>query len=427
MSYLEVDLSALFVVAVILIWFMIAYQFVLTVFGFVNFVRSIRERSRVEETAFAYPTCSVLIPAHNEEKVIGRTIESMLALDYPPERLKIIVINDGSTDGTKEIIEQYAAADRRVELFDVPEGEGGKGKSRALNMAMRRVESDVVAIYDADNTPDRDALRYLVAQLLLHRDLGAVLGKFRTVNKNATLLTRFINIETLSFQSMLQAGRWQMHGIATLPGTNFVIWTWLIRELEGWDEKALTEDSELSIRIYEHGYKIKYIPYAITYEQEPQEWHVWVRQRMRWVRGNTYVIKKFFKEIPNFTNKRLAFDMLYTLSLYYVFFVAILVSDVLFLVSASNLVSISLPGPYTVVWIMAFVLFMFEILLAISYDGEDSFLNIGLIAVMYFTYCQFWIYIVVRSWYMDFIKKEKQTWDKTERFDVAPIDTAKAR
>jgi hypothetical protein len=148
---------------------------------------------------------------------------------------------------------------------------------------------------------------------------------------------------------------------------------------------------------------------------------------MRWVRGNNYVIKKFFKEIPNFTNKRLAFDMLYTLSLYYVFFVAILVSDVLFLVSASNLVSISLPGPYTFVWIMAFVLFMFEILLAISYDGEDSIRNIGLIAVMYFTYCQFWVYIVIRSWYVDFIKKEKQTWDKTERVDVAPLDAAKAR
>jgi cellulose synthase/poly-beta-1,6-N-acetylglucosamine synthase-like glycosyltransferase len=427
MSFLEVDLSALFVVAVILIWFMIAYQFVLTVFGFVNFVRSIRERRRVDGMTFSYPTCSILIPAHNEEKVIGRTIESMLALVYPADRLKIIVINDGSTDGTKEIIERCAATDRRVELFDVPKGEGGKGKSRALNLAMQRVQSDVVAIYDADNTPDKDALRYLVAQLLLHKDLGAVLGKFRTINKNATLLTRFINIETLSFQSMLQAGRWQMHRIATLPGTNFVMWTRLIRELEGWDENALTEDSELSIRIYEHGYKIKFIPYSITYEQEPQEWNVWIRQRMRWVRGNNYVIKKFFKEIPNFTNKRLAFDMLYTLSLYYVFFVAILVSDVLFLVSASNLVSISLPGPYTFVWIMAFVLFMFEILLAISYDGEDSIRNIGLIAVMYFTYCQFWVYIVIRSWYVDFIKKEKQTWDKTERVDVAPLDAAKAR
>ena len=112
-----------------------------------------------------------------------------------------------------------------------------------------------------------------------------------------------------------------MHGISTLPGTNYVMWNHLIKKLGGWDEEALTEDSELSIRIYEAGYKIKFIPYAITYEQEPQKWGVWIRQRMRWVRGNNYVAKKFWKEIPHFKSKRLAFDLLYTLSLYYIFFV----------------------------------------------------------------------------------------------------------
>jgi cellulose synthase/poly-beta-1,6-N-acetylglucosamine synthase-like glycosyltransferase len=211
-----------------------------------------------------------------------------------------------------------------------------------------------------------------------------------------------------------------MHNIATLPGTNFVMWTSLIRELDGWDEQALTEDSELSIRIIQHGKKIKYIPYAITYEQEPQEWRVWVRQRMRWVRGNNYVLGKFFRELPQFQNKRLAFDVLYTLSLYYVFFVAILVSDVLFLISALNLVSITLPGPYTVVWIMAFILFLFEILLAVSYDREDGVRTFGLITLMYFTYCQLWIYIVVRAMYVEYVKKEGKVWDKTERFDVTP-------
>jgi cellulose synthase/poly-beta-1,6-N-acetylglucosamine synthase-like glycosyltransferase len=417
-SVLEVDLSAIFVVAVILIWFMIAYQFVLTVFGFINYLKSLRERVEVDAHMPDLPPCAILIPAHNEEKVIAQTLEAMLALDYPRDRLRIIVINDGSSDRTGEIIRSFAERDPRVFLFDVPEGQGGKGKSRALNLGIQQVHEEVVAIYDADNTPVPSALRYLVAQLVLHKELGAVLGKFRTVNKNVNLLTRFIHIETLSFQSMLQAGRWQMHNIATLPGTNFVVWTSLIHRLNGWDEEALTEDSELSIRIYQEGFKIKYIPYAVTYEQEPQEWGVWIRQRMRWVRGNNYVISKFFKHIPQFTNKRLAFDLLYTLALYYVFFVAILISDVLFLLSVTGLISIALPGPYTFVWIMAFVLFMAEILLAVSYDKEDRWRNIGTILLMYFTYCQLWIYIVMRAWYTDYIKKEKRHWAKTERFDV---------
>jgi cellulose synthase/poly-beta-1,6-N-acetylglucosamine synthase-like glycosyltransferase len=420
MTVLEVDLSFLFVIAVILIWFTIAYQFILTVFGYVNTVHSMREKREIDKRKFNYPSCSILIPAHNEEKVIGATIQSMLNLEYPANKLQIIVINDGSTDGTKRIIERYAARDSRVRLFDIPRGKGGKGKSRALNLGLKKAKGDIIAIYDADNTPDKDSLHYLVAQLLTHKELAAVIGKFRTVNKGVSLLTRFINIETLSFQSMLQAGRWQMHNISTLPGTNFVIWSRIVKELGGWDEEALTEDSELSIRIYEHGYKIKYIPYAITYEQEPQRWNVWIRQRMRWVRGNNYVAKKFWKEIPRFKSKRLAFDLLYTLSLYYIFFVAVVFSDLLFIVSAAQLVSIALPGPYTFVWITSFVLFILEIFLSISYDGEDNFKNLGIIILMYFSYCQLWIYVVFKAAYQDYVKKEKHVWVKTVRFD-APV------
>ena len=418
MSVLEVDLSFLFVVAVILIWFMIAYQFALTIFGYINYLKSFRERKTVDATQYDYPTCTIMIPAHNEAMVIGRTMESMLNLEYPKDKLTILVINDGSKDETGSIVQKFADQDPRVVLFNVPAGEGGKGKSRALNLGLKQVTSEVMAIYDADNTPDPKALRYLIAQLITNKQLGGVIGKFRTVNKNATLLTRFINIETLSFQSILQAGRWQMHNIATLPGTNFVVWTHLMRDLEGWDEQALTEDSELSIRIYEKGYKLKFVPYAVTYEQEPQEWKVWLKQRMRWVRGNNYVIAKFFKEIPKFKSKRLAFDILYTLLLYYVFFVAIIISDALFIVSGLNLVSIALPGPYTLVWMFAFFLFILEIFLAVSFDSEDSLKSIGLIVIMYFTYCQFWIYVVLKAVYVERFQKKKSFWDKTVRFDV---------
>ena len=184
MALLELILSFFFVVAVILIWFMIAYQFVLTVYGYLNFVKSMKEKEQVNKMEFDYPSCSILIPAHNEAVVIGNTIESMLKIVYPEDKLEIIVINDGSTDATKQIIESYAAKDSRVKLFDIPMGEGGKGKSRTLNIGMTVAKGEVIAIYDADNTPDKDSLRYLVAQLIQHKELGAVLGKFRTVNKD---------------------------------------------------------------------------------------------------------------------------------------------------------------------------------------------------------------------------------------------------
>ncbi len=420
-SVLAFALSVVFLLSVILIWFMIAYQLILTLAGFAHYRSSMKEKLLVDRQTFDYPTVSILIPARNEEKVIRQTVESMLALEYPPHKLDILVVDDGSTDATPDIVREFTKSDPRVRVYTIPKDEGGRGKSHGLNLGLKQTNAEVIAIYDADNTPEPSALRYLVAQLLLDASLGAVLGKFRTVNKARNMLTRFINIETLSFQSILQAGRWKLFKVATLPGTNFVVWRSLLEKLGGWDEAAITEDSELSIRIYMEDYRIKYIPYSVTWEQEPETWSVWIRQRTRWVRGNNYVATKFLKEIPSFKRKFLAFELLYLLSLYYVFLVAIVSSDVLFILGMFDLLVIVLPGPYTAVWVLALFLFLLEILLALSYDREDTIANIFLTILMYFSYCQFWIYIVGKAIYLDVIKKEKRTWDKTIRFDRNPL------
>ncbi|MGE5235599.1 MAG: glycosyltransferase family 2 protein [Acidobacteriota bacterium] len=417
---LELDLSILFIVAVILIWFMIAYQLILTVAGFFHVLRSTREQRQVDTLSLEYPHVTVLIPAHNEAAVIASTVEAMLAFDYPPDRYDVLVINDGSSDATGEIVQRYADRDPRVRMYNVPPGEGGKGKSRALNLGLAQTDAGVIAVYDADNQPEPPALRYLVAQLMLHDNLGAVIGKFRTLNKSRNLLTRFINVETLSFQSIVQAGRWKLFRISTLPGTNFVIRRDLLERLGCWDESALTEDSELSIRIYMEGFRIKVIPYAVTHEQEPETWAVWLKQRTRWVRGNNYVALKFAREIPKFTSKRLAVEVLYLLSLYYVFFVAIVVSDLIFIASLAHLIAIPLPGPYTTVWVLAFLLFIMEIMLALSYDGEDTRGNLAVLVLAYFTYCQLWIFVVAKALWMDLVRRQERTWVKTVRFETRP-------
>ncbi|MCZ7556017.1 MAG: glycosyltransferase [Bacteroidia bacterium] len=408
--------SGLFVVAVILIWFMIAWQLVLTLAGYFHHSASLREQREVDGMEYDYPAVSILIPAHNEEMVIERTLEAMCALRYPADRLEIIVINDGSSDRTGEIVRSIALRDPRVICYEVPAEQGGQGKSRALNLGLTQASHPYIAVYDADNTPEPDALRYLAAQLLRQKELGAVIGKFRTVNKKRTLLTRFINIETLSFQSILQAGRWKLLRIATLPGTNFLVRREVLDEMNGWDEGAITEDSELSIRMYIAGWKIKFLPYSVTWEQEPETWSVWLRQRTRWVRGNNYVSKKFLNERKSIRGLRLRFELLYSIALYYIFFVAILISDVLFLLSVTGVLAVPLPGPYTLVWVMAIVLFFAEIMLALSYDWEDTPLAFVLIGVMYLTYCQLWLLVVGMAFYKDVIRKEQMSWAKTTRF-----------
>ena len=215
----------------------------------------------------------------------------------------------------------------------------------------------------------------------------------------------------------MQGGRWQMLGISTLPGTNYVIRREILEQLNGWDEEALTEDSEMSIRIYQAGHKIAFVPYAVTWEQEPETLHVWLKQRTRWVRGNNYVIAKLLGSIWRSRSRVLAFEMLHTLALYYLFLTAIIISNIIFILGLCHIQVITVYGPFTAVWIAALVLYLLEIKLALAYEEEDTAANFLLSFLMYFSYCQAWLIVVFRAFYADYIRRQKRTWDKTTRFE----------
>ena len=118
--------------------------------------------------------------------------------------------------------------------------------------------------------------------------------------------------------------------------------------------------------------------------------------------------------------RHIGLELLYSLWLYYVFFAAIIVSDVLFLLSASGAVRISVPGPYSVVWLLAYVTFVLQLVIALASErGEDSLPNILLTMLMYFTYCQLWIPVVARAFYDDFLLRKPARWAKTERFEAS--------
>jgi cellulose synthase/poly-beta-1,6-N-acetylglucosamine synthase-like glycosyltransferase len=405
------ELSYLIVVAVI--WLMLLYQGILTFTGYLYS----RQRSKGASVKHGeMPTVSILIPARNEERVISETVKCMLNLKYPHDKLEIIVINDASTDNTSEIL--HSMKEKRLRVLDVPKENSGKGKSSVLNFGVTQASGEIIAVYDADNRPDNNALALLVNELRAYSGQGFVsaIGKFRTINKNKTILTRFINIESQSFQWILQAGRSFLFDIAILPGTNFVIWKKTVLEMGGWDTEALTEDAELSARIYKVGGKIKFVPQAITWEQEPERVSVWLKQRERWVRGNNYVLKKVFFDFMNFKNKTIGLEFLIFTSMYYIFFFAMVFSDIFFVLGLLNIINIRIQGPFLEVWIVAYMLFVSEIVLTLSREpNEDSAKNIFYVILMYFTYCQLWIIVVFSAFIKDFIKREKTLWYKTER------------
>ena len=415
LMYSAVFVDVLFVAGAVIIWFMIAYQFALFVAGMIYS----RARGRVLADVPAgvdWPAVSILVPARNEARVIRRTLESLLALDYPADRLDIVVVDDGSEDGTGAIVALVAARDARVRCLQIPPNRAGRGKAAALNVAFDQIGVDLIAIYDADNRPEPGSLRVLVAGLVADPQLAAAAGKFRAINRHRTWLTRFVNIESVAFQWMVQAGRWALLGVSTLPGTNFVIRRELLRRVGGWDEEALTEDSELSIRLYETGHRIQFFPGAVTWEQEPETLRVWFRQRTRWARGHNYVLAKHLGRLLTLRPRVLAFEMLYMLGIYYVVFAAITISNVLFVLALCGVVEIHALGPYAEIWTLAFALFVLEVSIALSREpGEDSFQNLLLVPLAYFTYCQLWIPVVIRAFVHDFVLRRKRAWDKTER------------
>lgn len=385
------------------------------IFYFKNFDKEIKE---IDE----YPMISILVPAHNEAKVIGRTVESLLLLNYPKSKMELIVINDNSSDNSKEILENIK--DRynnyNFTIINTDNLTGGKGKSNALNIGYTISKGDFIAVYDADNTPDKNALRYLVQTIVMNDELGAVIGKFRTRNKNKNLLTKFINIETLSFQWMSQAGRWQLFNLCTIPGTNFILRRSIIEEIGGWDSKAIAEDTEISFRIYKLGYKIKLVPQSITWEQEPETVKVWIKQRTRWAKGNIYVLMKYIKNIFKQGRNKIVFDIAYFFSVYFLFLTSVIISDILFVLSISKLVEISIPINFFLIWILSYLLFIIEVSISLTIEkGEATIENIFIVAIMYFTYSQLWLFVAIKGmieYLKDIIFKREVKWYKTERF-----------
>jgi cellulose synthase/poly-beta-1,6-N-acetylglucosamine synthase-like glycosyltransferase len=122
------------------------------------------------------------------------------------------------------------------------------------------------------------------------------------------------------------------------------------------------------------------VPTSVPWEQEPETLSVRFRQRNRWIRGSNYLVRKYARRLLRSRPRRIALELLYALSLYYIFFFAV--------ISTSGVIRITVPGPYALVWVSAFLMFVLQIVLALSCEHEDSLVNILLALAMYFTYCQ---------------------------------------
>jgi len=142
------------------------------------------------------PTVSILIPARNEEVVIGTLLQRVTELSYPKDKLEIIVINDASTDQTGRIADEFSKMYDNIKVLHRSLQKGGKGKSDALNEGLKHALGEIVLCFDADYYPQLDIVEKLVAYFI-DPEVGAVQGRVTVQNESASLVTRLVALERI--------------------------------------------------------------------------------------------------------------------------------------------------------------------------------------------------------------------------------------
>ena len=226
------------------------------------------------------PRIAVLIPAYNEEKVIVRTVRSVLHSDY--ENLRVIVIDDGSSDNTFEVArEAYKReiAAGRVEVLTKVNG----GKAAALNFALERVDEEFYVGIDADTVIAADAIAKLIPHFEDHA-VGAVAGNAKVGNR-VNLWTRWQALEYITSQNFERRALDLFNVVTVVPGAIGAWRTAAAKAAGGYPLNTVAEDADLTMNLLEQQYKVVYEDRALAFTEAPIDARDLMRQRFRWSFG----------------------------------------------------------------------------------------------------------------------------------------------
>jgi 1,2-diacylglycerol 3-beta-glucosyltransferase len=229
------------------------------------------------------PFVSVVVPAKNEEAVIEATVRSLCAMDYAEDgerRFEVIVVDDQSTDRTPLILKRLAR-EWAITVLRTPDG--SFGKAAALNYGIAHSPAGTIAVFDADARVGPAFLRQMVP-FLSEPTAGGVQARRVLYNGGQTLVTRIQDDEYRLFQRTLQRARRALGGMVCFSGNGLLLRREALDEIGGWNEDALTEDIDLSVRFHLGGWEIRYCDEAIVWEAVAHLRPL-MRQRVRWFEG----------------------------------------------------------------------------------------------------------------------------------------------
>ncbi|MEE1337102.1 glycosyltransferase [Methanobrevibacter sp.] len=243
------------------------------------------------------PFISIFIPAHNEENTIKATVVSVCQSEYfknDEPNYEVIVINDGSTDSTGEILANLKKDLPQLKIVTRHPPRSGKGKGFVLNDALTLSRGEIIGVFDADTQIKTDFLITIVQYL--NGDIDGVQSRVKMFNRDENYLARMQHLEFGSFGNTLIA-KDNLGSTGFLGGNGQFVKKDAIINCGKWDGFAVTEDLNLAIKIILQGGKIRYCGECAVYQEAVTDWRAFFRQRTRWAIGNFETLFVYFPQI----------------------------------------------------------------------------------------------------------------------------------
>jgi peptidoglycan-N-acetylglucosamine deacetylase len=231
------------------------------------------------------PPVSVLIAAYNEEKVIGKTLQSVLNTSYPGT-LEVVVVDDGSRDNTARIVAAMAAGDDRIHLLR----QANRGKAAALQVGLAAVRNEIVVCLDADTQFTPTTIAELVHPFS-DPLVGAVSGRARVGNPK-TLVARFQSLEYTCGFNLDRRAYHRLNCITVAPGAVSAFRKGAVLAAGGISTDTLAEDTDLTLSLHRCGFIICYAPRAVAWTEAPKTVRTFAKQRFRWAFGTLQCLWK---------------------------------------------------------------------------------------------------------------------------------------
>jgi cellulose synthase/poly-beta-1,6-N-acetylglucosamine synthase-like glycosyltransferase len=229
------------------------------------------------------PVFTVLVPLYREAEMIPQLVHGINNLDYPRRRLDVKILLEEDDDDTRRALSEHGVP-AWIETITVPD-QGPKGKSRACNVGLERARGKYLVIYDAEDRPEPDQLRKVVAAFAVAApEVVCLQAKLNYFNREQNVLTRWFTAEYSAWFDQMLPGLQSIDVAVPLGGTSNHFIVDRLRALGGWNPYNVTEDADLGVRIFARGWRTNVID-STTFEEANSLLGNWIRQRSRWVKG----------------------------------------------------------------------------------------------------------------------------------------------